>query len=453
MRRSFIITIFSTIAAAILIVSVLQYSFFEHERRRLIDRQLETVASALIASRLSIDLMENLNEVDSIIQSAVADNRIDLVINIYSEDADVLYANDTGKRLDLELNPNGKWRDIEKGQHYLRTLTIHNGAIFIQVGLILDSTLQRWKLDARRLFFFLMSIFALVGVISFFSARFLFVPIAKLAGEFQTLSDNLNRQLGQPLSEFVIPPTLEKYSRETGSADELEKLAFAIRNFLNLLGDYTKSFQAQTALLTHEIKTPLTVIVNRLEEMQKATPDQLAHLLILAKREVLDLASMVNNYLQWAVFISSPGRPEDVYAIKLGQVIHETAAGLETIYRGRIKLVQIDSPTVFSYPEHVRQVIKNLIENALKYSTGEVLISLIGESLKVEDRGPGIPDEVLKAIGTPFNNSKGADPQRSSGLGLAWVQVICQRYNWKLSIDSKPHGTTVEVNFGGSRLV
>lgn len=447
MRRKFFITLFSLIAATVCLVSFLQYSFFQSERKRLIDRQIETVASALIASRLSVELMENLNEVDAIIQNAVIDNPIDLVINIYSEDADVLYSNGTAKRLNLELNQNQKWQDVEKKGHSLRLLTLRNGDIFLQIGMVLDSTLHRWQVDSRRLLYFLFSIFLLVGIVSYLSARFLVAPIAKLATEFEGLSENLNRQLGQPLSEFIIPPTLERYSRDESSKDELENLGSAIRGFLKQLGDYTKSFQAQTALLTHEIKTPLTVIVNRLEEMQRTPPANVKPLIDQAKREVLDLAAMVNNYLQWAVFISSPGKPQDVYAVKLEHVVQETIGGLQTIYGDRVELGQLDTPTIFGYPEHVRQVVKNVVENALKYSKAPVQISLVGETLTVSDSGQGIPAEVLKAIGTPFNNSKGADPQRSSGLGLAWVHVICQKNGWKLNIDSRTTGTRVEVVF------
>lgn len=447
MRRKFFITLFSLIAATICLVSFLQYSFFQSERKRLIDRQIETVASALIASRLSVELMENLNEVDAIIQNAVVDNPIDLVINIYSEDADILYSNGTAKRLNLELNQTKKWQDVEAKGHSLRLLTLRNGDIYLQIGMVLDTTLHRWQVDSRRFLYFLFSIFLLVGFVSFLSARFLVAPIANLATEFEGLSESLNRQLGQPLSEFIIPPTLERYSRDESSKDELENLGSAIRGFLKQLGDYTKSFQAQTALLTHEIKTPLTVILNRLEEMQRTPPENVKPLIDQAKSEVLDLASMVNNYLQWAVFISSPGKPQDVYAVKLEQVVREMAGALETIYGSRVSFGLLQSPTVFGYPEHVRQVVKNVLENALKYSKAEVRISLENETLVIEDSGSGIPPEILKAIGTPFNNLKGSDPQRSSGLGLAWAHVICQKNGWKLNIDSRASGTKVEIIF------
>lgn len=437
------------ITATVVLVSFLQYTFFQSERKALIDRQIETVASDLIASHLSVDLLDNLDVARDVIESAVKNDRIDQFVNIYSEDSDVLYSNETAKRLSLELNKQAKWQDIVTHDHTLRVLTLKSDDLYIQVGLVLDSAMHRWAVDHQRFLYFLIFILCLVAVVSFFTTRFLFSPIQKLALEFRGLSEGLERQLGQPLNEFVIPKTIERYSRQERANDELEQLGLEIKKFLSRLADYTKSFQAQTALLSHEIKTPLTVIINRLEEMKNASASGNEALISQAMNEAHSLAKTVNSYLQWAVFTSSPGKPEDLYAVKLQSVVVQTIETLNPLWNDRLRLTVVEDSTVFALPEHVRQMVKNLLDNALKYSPRDksVDVRLTAEALHVQDSGTGIPEEILKSLGTPFNKAKSADQPLSSGLGLAWVQAICRKYDWTLAIHTSKEGTKIEVRF------
>lgn len=83
-----------------------------------------------------------------------------------------------------------------------------------------------------------------------------------------------------------------------------------------------------------------------------------------------------------------------------------------------------------------------------KYSSGHIEITFEGSTLSVKDSGPGIEDSVLNKIGSPFNRGPRLNGDQSqSGLGLAWISAICQRYNWKLDIKSSKSGSSILVIF------
>src|SRR3954452_13337184 len=104
MRRKFFLIIFVFLLASILVVSTLQIFFFENERVRLVDQRLETIASSLIASGLSLNMIQNLESTDDLINDLLGEERVDHIINVYSTDGEVLAQNYTATEIPLQLS-------------------------------------------------------------------------------------------------------------------------------------------------------------------------------------------------------------------------------------------------------------------------------------------------------------------------------------------------------------
>jgi signal transduction histidine kinase len=106
---------------------------------------------------------------------------------------------------------------------------------------------------------------------------------------------------------------------------------------------------------------------------------------------------------------------------------------------------------VISNPQHLQQLISNLLTNALNYSPEDSLVTIesFDNKLTISDQGKGIPQEILERIGQPFNFG----PQykqlkyKRTGLGLAWINTITKLYNWNLDIQSGPTGTVIVIKF------
>ena len=433
-----------------MVVSTLQVFFFESERSRLLDQRLETMASSLIASGLSMELIENLSSTDDLINDLLGEEKIDQIITIYSVDGKILAQNVTATELPLPFTPRDHWQTYEVNGRTIRALNLPTGNLVIQVGLILNFTLDRWNWINSRMFTFIFTIFVVLLIAAYFSTQILFNPLKKLSTELEAMSNQLDRKLGQPLNGFAIGAEVTRLAKgPRATKDEFEIFCNHLENFLKKLEDYTKSFNAQTAILTHELKTPLTIVKNYLQEAKLAhEPKRAQELVSGALVEIDRLAFMISDYLRWSVLMSNPADPE-LYAVKLSEVVQRVVSHLNLSHGNRIKIEGQSDATIFAMPEHVQQLISNLLMNALNYSPNEkpVICRMQKNTLSIEDQGPGLPETVMKHLGSPFNrgSSKGST-ERGSGLGLAWVNSLCQKYQWEMNVNSTPQGTQIIVH-------
>jgi len=121
-----------------------------------------------------------------------------------------------------------------------------------------------------------------------------------------------------------------------------------------------------------------------------------------------------------------------------------------------ISLSIVGDGTLAAAPVHVYELVKNIIENAVRYNNQNGKISVTIESnqastwLFVFDNGIGIPPEEQTRIFERFYRVEKSRSQRSggTGLGLSIVKHICALYGWKLSLKSKLGvGTEITVTF------
>ena len=107
------------------------------------------------------------------------------------------------------------------------------------------------------------------------------------------------------------------------------------------------------------------------------------------------------------------------------------------------------SLTLQGSPRLLRRLIRNLLENARRYSTGDVNLQLAeirtrGRAMaviKVDDRGPGVPADQRERIFEPFYRLPGASEREGGvGLGLALVKSIAQRHGGTVRCEARPGG-------------
>jgi signal transduction histidine kinase len=111
-------------------------------------------------------------------------------------------------------------------------------------------------------------------------------------------------------------------------------------------------------------------------------------------------------------------------------------------------------PRVMLDPDRLRQVLINLIGNAVKFTPegGRVDVALLAEPdavvLQVTDTGIGIPHEEQERLFTRFFRSSLAQQQAipGSGLGLSIARAIVDKHGGSMTVESEPgHGTTFRV--------
>lgn len=447
MKLKFFLTILFIVAIAAVTVALVQTAFFDNERHRLLDQQIENNASILLSSGLSTAQLEDFEEADLIISELFGGTPINQVIVIYNPAGRVIYRNKNASLLKLYLPGLKTWETLKVEGHLLRLFTLPFPAKkrTLQVGLVMNQSLDQWEVLRHRVWRNLAWIMALILVISFVLATVLLNPIKQLALYLKDLTLHFETDFNKS------SPSLSATSRLKASRgkDEFSQLTRAIRDLLDKVRETLRQTTARSAQLAHELKTPLTIIKNQLEALRPEVQGKSKIRVEESLQEIDHLNNTITAFLEWSLTEASPGAPADIHAIKLNSFLDHLVKSLSTIHPNRIELTQDpQDKTVFARPSHLDQVFTNLIVNALKYSPLEstVQIKVAGESVSIRDHGKGIAQSVIEKLGTPFNiGPSGSHMSKGTGLGLAWVYTICLKYHWPLHITPSTQGTTITV--------
>ena len=210
--------------------------------------------------------------------------------------------------------------------------------------------------------------------------------------------------------------------------------------------------------ITHELKSPLASIRLVMETLlrRELGREQVVKLGSSALQETIRLNGLVDNLLLSAR-LDTAYRPERA-SVHLGEVILELIARLGELHPNARFFTDIepDIPCWQGDKAGFISIALNLLENAVKYSTEGVDISVslcyqqqpAGFLLSVADKGPGIPDAEKRRIFDKFYRI-GNEEQRSSkgaGLGLYIVDQITRAHSGRVKVsDNHPTGTIFQV--------
>jgi len=219
--------------------------------------------------------------------------------------------------------------------------------------------------------------------------------------------------------------------------------------------DRFKTFLLST--VSHELRTPIAVIKgyastlaeysDRLDDAEKAEYWEA----IISHSDRLD--SLVSDLL--LISNAESGRlPLSVGAIEVAPLVEEVVKSFQQLNGDRKFVFESKTASLEADRSRLRQVLDNLIGNAIKYSPQQSPIEVRawetdGEvSVCVRDYGPGLPEETLEGIFEPF--SRGQNAQQHSvqgyGLGLAICRAIVQAHHGRIWA-SLPEGGGLAVTF------
>ncbi len=237
--------------------------------------------------------------------------------------------------------------------------------------------------------------------------------------------------------------------------DEIGRLIESFNQTLERLENLFTSQQRLLADVSHELRTPLTVIkgnVDLMRRMKQLDEESLSSI----DQEAGRLTRLVGGLLLLAQ--AESGRLSlNLKVVELDTLLLEVFHEMRILARGKlqIKMADIDQVQVSGDRDRLKQVLLNLVGNAIQYTPagGEVILSLakIGEQVRmvVRDTGPGIPAEDLPFIFERFYRAeKSRTRSRTSGfgLGLSIAQWIIENHGGTIKVESKEgEGTTFAV--------
>jgi len=246
------------------------------------------------------------------------------------------------------------------------------------------------------------------------------------------------------------------YAIEAKRREELERL------------DGLKSILLQT--VSHELKSPITAIKLSTELLDhvssgNASTEQRERLITTLKYGIQRLERLTSESLDYAA-MQSAHLELNRQPVRLDSIVEEAVALIQPSITAREQTVELDNDSTL-HPlmideQRIERVISNLISNAHKYSPkgGLIRIEIRREQedqiIRVVDEGPGISEDELEAVFSPYYRGKLADtsPVQGSGLGLSIARYLTELHDGTLSVasDGVQEGSTFVLRLPASSL-
>ncbi|WP_181833143.1 ATP-binding protein [Bacillus taeanensis] len=229
--------------------------------------------------------------------------------------------------------------------------------------------------------------------------------------------------------------------------------------------DITKEYEIDqmkselVSTVSHELRTPLSSVLGFTELMlyRELKPERQKKYLMTIYKEAKRLTTLINDFLD----VQRMEAGKQTYLKKFVDilpVIEEVIEENKVNSKKHVFLLKqcTFNTTVFADKDKIKQVITNIVSNAVKYSPdgGEVRITVqIKEkhlAIAVSDEGLGIPEEAISKLFTKFYRIDSSNDQRigGTGLGLAISKEIMKAHEGEITIDSvEGKGSTFTILF------
>ena len=287
------------------------------------------------------------------------------------------------------------------------------------------------------------------------------IPYGVIFALFVTIILSLG---GMSLRRVVIPmEDLLKAADRVGQGDysvrveekgpgEVRSLARVFNDMTSRLDQLDEHRRTLMADVTHELRTPLTVVQGNLEGML----DGVYPVDELMLRSLIDETKIISRLvedLRTLALAESGALRLKKEPTDLAMLIRETASTFQTQADAAGVTLSLDIPPDLPWlevdPGRIRQVLTNLLVNALRYTPADGTVSIFYRQekgsalLEVQDSGVGIPAEELSHVFERFYKSSESG---GMGLGLAIAKQLVEAHGGTLTAESAPgQGTNIRL--------
>lgn len=231
--------------------------------------------------------------------------------------------------------------------------------------------------------------------------------------------------LAKAADNYICGKSADFNYKPTG-ATEIRKAGFAFLKMKTRIENYIIKRTQTLAMISHDLKTPLTRINLQLEMMDDGSKE-----IKDMKSDVANMSQMIDTYLDFA-------RGEGGEALRKASLLEWFQKGLKTKSYKNLEITyakDCSNPEVLIKPIAFARAIDNIIGNANKYASKVLITIKISENsvvLDIEDNGEGISDEMKKHVFTPFyriDSARNVGSHGSVGLGLSITNEIILGHN------------------------
>ena len=271
--------------------------------------------------------------------------------------------------------------------------------------------------------------------------------------------ENINRT-----SRRIMRGELGRRMPVLGTGDDFDQLADNLNAMLDQIEYLMAGIRHVTDNIAHDLKTPLTRLRNRLEQLLAEMPDS-----VTCRTEIADAIAeadqllMTFNALLRITRIESGGESQQTTPVDLLAVAQDAHELYEALAEDKAQHLGLSIPPhtalrVAGDRDLLFQAVANLLDNAIKYTPAAGVIELAvihtPESviLRVTDNGPGIPASQRDQVLQRFYRLESSRSTPGNGLGLSLVAAVAKYHQARLVLAEAPSGTGLQVSLHFPRV-
>ena len=284
------------------------------------------------------------------------------------------------------------------------------------------------------------------------------------------LSLFLARTIARPLRRIAIAAHRVRLGRARevrvprlpSRRDEIGLLARSVSDMSQSLRARIDNMEAFAADVTHELKNPLASLRSAVDSLDRVDDPKLrTQLLDVVRQDVVRLDRLIGDVGEAARTDAELARAR-FEPVDLGPLIEQIVSSWEQRREtGTVRIAfarpRRASTIVVGEPGRLARAIDNIIDNAVSFSPADGLVEVaaihVGNRIliRVDDEGPGVPDEQREAIFNRFHSIRPASESfgRHSGLGLAIARAIVEGHDGKIDVadrDDAPSGARFTIS-------
>jgi two-component system OmpR family sensor kinase/two-component system sensor histidine kinase QseC len=418
-RARVLLVVLGMLAAAAALLGSLTYRNVRAETEALMDYQLRQMALSL----------RNQGEVAPAQASALVDEQLDFVVQVWTTDGRAIYASRAHAALPQRAQLG--FADVSVGGQVWRSFSVAMPSRVIQVSQPLQIR-RRLAADAAwRAVWPLLLIAPFIALAAAWSTALALRPLRRVADDVRRRDE----QSLQPLPADGLP-------------EEVAPLVTSLNALLQRLGQSLDTQRAFVADAAHELRSPLTALKLQLQLLKRAGSEAERSAAAEALAAGIDRAARLVEQLLTLARTEPGAAAAPLQPLDLSELVREAVADTVplALARGTVLELHADAPvTVQGDRAPLRALVRNLADNAVRYSPPDARVELriAAEAgvptLQVDDAGPGIPPAERERVFDRFYR-RGLSDEPGTGLGLAIVRGVAQQHGARVALDDSPLG-------------
>jgi two-component system, OmpR family, sensor histidine kinase ChvG len=267
----------------------------------------------------------------------------------------------------------------------------------------------------------------------------LFLFASKLTKRIRALSSQAERIIDDKgrFTNTIVP---------SRSLDEIGDLSRSFANIVDRLGQYTHYLENMSSRLSHELRTPVTVVRSSLENLSLVTDDKEALVYIQRAEEGIGRLNLILNNMSEAARLEQILQTTDKELMELNRVVEACVAEYRQIYpHTRIDTSISQEPVwVFGTPEYIAQLMDKIVANAVDFATTgtPVQVNCFADSgeavISVSNQGPWLDPGMKARIFDSMVSVRPAGKKKIPhlGMGLHIARMIAEYHGGYINADN-----------------